>query len=361
MLNPSNEWLHALIGCGRVAPTHVDAAGYAAPLRLAYAVDTDTEIASAFAARWGLAPAELDQVMADAAVRSVSICTPHDTHPDLALQALSAGKHVLLEKPPTLDPSGVLALAAAARSADRLVFPITQHRFDPLVGLVRNLIAEGHLGALRMARVSLECVRDPAYYGASDWRGTWAREGGSVLMNQGYHFIDMLMWLAGPVVRVEAMMDTLGNREVMETEDSLVAALQLENGALGTVAITGAAGSAWSNVIELMGDRGIVAFDLSTPARLHRLELTSKKALKHWRSAFAEAQKTNEIPLGVSYYGVSHRDQFRALTAAVEGTPDPRAATLEQAAETVRVIQAIYASARGGRTSTSRSPLAARA
>lgn len=345
MSTQSTSWSHGLIGCGRVAPTHLDGARHAPPLQLTHVCDQVPERAAAFASQWGLETAALERILADETIRSVSICTPHDTHIELAQRALASGKHVLIEKPPGLDSDAIARLAAEAGRLGLIVLPITQHRFDPLVGLVRALLDEGELGDLVMLRASLECVRERAYYADSDWRGSWAREGGSVLMNQGYHFIDMLTWLAGPVVQVTALMDNLAGRTFMETEDSLAAALRFRSGALGTVNLTGAGGGAWTNVLELFGSDGIVAFDLSTPARVHRLELRSKQALKHWRKAFAEAAARTEVPIGVSYYGTSHRAQFRALLAAAAGEADRRAADLEQARSTVELIQAVYRTA----------------
>lgn len=350
MTNP-DQLHHALVGCGRVAPTHVDAARYAEPLALRDVVDTNDQKAKAFAAEWGLRAVSFDELLADPSVVSVSICTPHDTHFELAKAVVEAGKHVLLEKPAALVLADVDELAATARARSRYLFPITQHRFDPLVAVARDLLASGDLGAVRMTRISLECVRDPTYYRDSDWRGSWAREGGSVLMNQGYHFIDMVLWLLGPVVRTGAAMDNLANRDVMETEDSLTANLVFASGALGVVNITGAAGGQWNNVIELVGDQGSLAFDLSTPARVHRLELRSKRALKHWRSQFNDAQRVTPMPVGVSYYGVTHRDHFRVLADAItEGHIDERCATLEQARQAVELINTIYESARRGET-----------
>jgi predicted dehydrogenase len=355
----SNQAFHALIGCGRVAPTHVDAARYAQGLVLRDVVDSVPSQAEAFAQEWGLSVASLGQVMGDPGVVSVSLCTPHDTHFELTELALRSGKHVLLEKPSALVQAQVDQLAQIAAECGRQVFPITQHRFDPLAKVARDLIASGELGTVHMARVSLECVRDPGYYADSDWRGTWAREGGSVLMNQGYHFIDMLLWLLGPVQTVGAMMSNLANRDVMETEDSLVATLEFAAGALGEVNISGAAGGRWTNVIELVADRGVIAFDLSTPARVHRLELKSKKALKHWRAAVSEASAVTEMPVGVSYYGVTHRDQFKVLGDLLAGKPiDERCATLAESSQVVGVINGIYRAATSGERHSIHGPAA---
>jgi predicted dehydrogenase len=319
-------------------------------MRLAYVVDEDLEVATRFQAAYGgdCATDSYETVLADASVRTVSIATPHDTHAHLAHQAIQAGKSVLIEKPPALILHDLDAIQACAQKAGVTVLPIAQHRFDPLVNLVKTMLNDGVLGTIRMAHCQLECFREADYYRESSWRGHVKREGGSVLMNQAYHFIDILLWLAGPISRVSAMMDTLRRYDVMETEDSLVASVQFRSSALGSVVITGAAGSMWRNVVEFVGDDGAVAFDLSFPARVHRLELQSKKELKWWRNAFAALQQETGFTGGTNYYGVSHRAQFRALIAAMHGEGDSRASTLEQAREVLRTILSIYRAARDG-------------
>jgi predicted dehydrogenase len=335
---------HAIIGCGRISPNHVDAVRHAPPMRLLCAADCDRAAAESFAAAHDVPSIaeSLAQVLDNPEIQSISLATPHDIHLLQAHEAVAAGKHVLIEKPPGLDGQAILELQRAAQTQGVVVLPITQHRFDPLVKAVKDLLASEDLGPVRLARCHLECVRPSAYYADSPWRGTWAREGGSVLMNQAYHFVDMLIWLLGPVREARALYGTLGSAAVTETEDTLVATLRFEASALASLAITGAGGGQWNNLIELIGENGAVSFDLSSPARLHRLEMRSKKALKHWRLKFEDIQPAafgNEF----SYYGVSHRAQFQAFVAAIQGDISPRAATLDQAAHVLDTIRALYA------------------
>src|SRR5471032_2610893 len=128
----------------------------------------------------------------------------------------------------------------------------------------------------------------------------------------------------------------------METEDTLVATLRFEAPLLASLAITGAGGGAWNNLIELVGERGVVGFDLSSPARLHRLEMQSKQSMKHWRAAFEAIAQPPVFSGGPGYYGVSHRAQFQAFFSSIQGHAWPQAATLNQAAHVLETIQALY-------------------
>jgi predicted dehydrogenase len=109
--------------------------------------------------------------------------------------------------------------------------------------------------------------RSQTYYDSGAWRGTWALDGGGVLMNQSIHSIDLLQWLMGPVHSLYAYTDRLAHR--METEDVAVAVLRFANGALGTIAATTGAYPGVATRIELFGDKGSAIIEDDKLAFLH--------------------------------------------------------------------------------------------
>ncbi|MBI4864404.1 MAG: Gfo/Idh/MocA family oxidoreductase [Candidatus Riflebacteria bacterium] len=344
---------HAIVGCGRVAPCHADAFGRLEDVRLAWAVDPDLDHARELASRFSIeqATAVYEDALADDTLASVSLCTPHDLHARMTLTALEAGKHVLVEKPFVIDPADGERVAAAARRAGRVVMPVTQHRFDVPLVHIRKIVTSGELGPLSMVRAHLECVRPPEYYRDSPWRGRWAREGGSVLINQAYHVVDLLLWLAGPVTSVAASFHRHADPSIMETEDALAATLRFQGGALGTLGVNGAGGAAWGSFVELCGRDGVIAFDIGYPNVVSRLSLRSRRATRDYRQLFATlANDAAPAPPGLAYYGISHRDQARVFVDSVLGRdPAPSSgADLEQALSTVRLIEAMYRSGREG-------------
>src|SRR5258708_17922362 len=101
---------------------------------------------------------------------------------------------------------------------------ISQHRFDPATRQVFELVQQHAFGRLVLGNAQIPWWRSQKYYDSGAWRGTWALDGGGVLMNQGIHSIDLLQWLLGPVRTVYAYTDTLAHR--METEDVAVPVLR---------------------------------------------------------------------------------------------------------------------------------------
>ncbi len=195
--------------------------------------------------------AMLDAVRPDVAV----ICTPHPTHAALAIDALAAGAHVLVEKPVAIAAHEADAIIAAAAAANRVVAVNFQQRFRPVVARARALIDAGDLGDL----VRVLCVepwfRTQAYYDSAGWRGTWRGEGGGVLMNQGPHTLDLLCYLAGMPQLVWGWTKTRGH--TMECEDTAQAMLEYPNGAPGYLYLSTAEAGRQQR-LEIVGDRAAI-------------------------------------------------------------------------------------------------------
>jgi UDP-N-acetyl-2-amino-2-deoxyglucuronate dehydrogenase len=348
---------HVVVGCGRIAPSHADAiASLEGAARLWGCCDIDEAAAASFADKFGIDRRypRLEDVLADPEVHAISLATPHDLHASMAKAALERGKHVLVEKPFVLDTDVGRELVVLAERERRLLAPVAQHRYDALIVEIAELLASKALSQPRLVRMHIECARKPEYYRDSPWRGSWAREGGSVLMNQAYHLVDLLLHLCGPIADVEARYHTFAPADVMETEDTLVASLVLAGGGLVSLSVVGSAGSEWNTHFEFLAEDGALSFDINYPNRLHRFDLRSKPAMKKWRDRLRDAagQPLTLTP-AAGYYGTSHRAVLRdfiAAVARVEGGESPDLTAARQAIETVTVIQQIYDRARRGKT-----------
>ena len=194
----------------------------------------------------------LDELLALDADLAV-IASPHPLHAELAERALAAGMHVLVEKPLAARPSEARRIAEAARAAGRVVAVALQHRFRAEVVAARSIVATGGIGDLQRAVVVATYPKRASYYTAAPWRGTWAGEGGGVLLNQGQHDLDTLVHVAGMPSRVVGMART--RVLPIETEDTVEAMLEWSAGAVGSVHVTSAASDP-PNRIELHGTRG---------------------------------------------------------------------------------------------------------
>jgi predicted dehydrogenase len=228
----------AMIGTGMVAHTHLMAIRDAeAPVRLVGVMSRTQGRAQAFAAEAaeslghgvGVFP-DLASICMDDRVDIALVLTPPDARRSLIAPLAEAGKAILLEKPVgrTLsEAEEVVALCAAAGVPLGIVF---QHRMREASVAARELVESGTLGALGLAEISVPWWREQAYYDEPG-RGTYARDGGGVLISQAIHTIDLALTLTGPVASVTAMTGTTRLHR-MEAEDVAVAGLRFANGGL---------------------------------------------------------------------------------------------------------------------------------
>ncbi|MBV9218774.1 MAG: Gfo/Idh/MocA family oxidoreductase [Methylobacteriaceae bacterium] len=166
----------------------------------------------------------------------IDICTPSNLHFTQALQALDAGRHVVLEKPVARSLAEVDRLEAAELASGRHLMPIFQYRFGNGLGRLRHLEARGLVGKPYMATVETHWRRRPAYYEAGPWRGRWESELGGCLLTHAIHSHDLLMQVFGPVRSIAARVATRVN--TIETEDCAAAVLEMASGALATLSVT---------------------------------------------------------------------------------------------------------------------------
>jgi predicted dehydrogenase len=195
-----------------------------------------------------------EALLADPRVDAVLILTPPRSHPELAIEAARAGKHVLLEKP--IDVTFELArqVVDTVERAGRKLGVVFQYRFRPGTVTLRELIAAGELGELLSVSASIRWWRPPEYY-AQPGRGMLARDGGGVLLTQSIHTLDVMLHLAGPIQRVAAICRTSALRKI-DTEDIGCAAVQFRSGAVGVVDATTVAYPGYPERIDLAGTKG---------------------------------------------------------------------------------------------------------
>ena len=269
-----------------------------------------------------------DEVIAHPDVDVVAICTPSGTHAALALAALEAGRHVVVEKPLALDVDDALRVARAARERELMVSTISQRRLETEHVALKKAIDDGSLGELRLAMTNVHWYRDDDYYRAAGWRSS-AGQGGGSLMNQGVHNVDLLRWLCGPVESVTAQSGTLAH--AIEAEDTTVATLRFASGALGVVTTTTAAPPGFPATISLVGSRGSVELG---QGEVRRWDVPGVPRPGAGRIASGAAD-----PLAIGYSG--HLAQWTQIVSALE-TSAPVPVGIDDAVETVRLLSAIY-------------------
>ncbi len=190
----------------------------------------------------------------------VLVATPHYAHPDLAIKALEAGHHVLIEKPAGVYTKQVKAMNEAAAKSEKLFGIMYNQRTNPLYQKLRDMIKRGELGHIkRVTWIITDWYRPQAYHDSSTWRSTWEQEGGGALINQNPHQLDIWQWLFGMPDRIFAKAG-FGKYYNIEVEDDVMAYLEYDNGTTGEY-ITSTGEAPGTNRLEIACDMGRVVIE----------------------------------------------------------------------------------------------------
>lgn len=210
-----------IIGAGGVASAHAKAylqKELASQLRLIAVADVVEERARAFAEKYHILNWFTDpqQLLKREDIHIVSLCTPHHLHAPHAIEALQAGKHVLVEKPMAISLEEADQMIAESEARNRRLGVIYQLRFEHDACRAMQLLRQGLLGQIFFCESACLWWRRSTYYDV-DWRGKWATEGGGAVINQASHHLDLLQWLMGMPTEVNAYLATVAHE--IEVED----------------------------------------------------------------------------------------------------------------------------------------------
>lgn len=268
----------------------------------------------------------LDDVRPDV----VHICTPHDRHVPIAIDALERGVHVLLEKPVAHTVAEADRLVAAAEDHPGVRIGVClQNRYNPTSRAARELLDNGELGRVVGASATVLWHRDADYYHARPWRAARERAGGGVLINQAIHTLDLLQWLVGDVTAVTGRTGRHGGLPG-DVEDTAHLVLDHAGGARGVFFATVTNATDAPVTIEIVAERGTLLLrgDLTVTYPGGRVVTVAEPA----------AGGT-----GRSYWGASHElliaDFYRSLAGTEPFWIGPREALAAQ-----RTIDQIYRS-----------------
>ncbi len=194
----------------------------------------------------------LDSGLCDAVLVEV----PHYQHPEMVMECLKRGIHVICEKPAGVYTKQVREMNEAAEKSDALFGMMFNQRTNCLYRKMREIIAEGGIGELqRVNWIITDWYRTQQYYDSGSWRATWAGEGGGVLINQCPHQIDLVQWVVGEApIEVNGFCQ-YGRWHDIEVEDEVTAYFRYRNGATG-VFVTTTGETPGTNRFEVSGSRG---------------------------------------------------------------------------------------------------------
>ncbi len=328
----------AVIGTGLVGPTHARFANEAegATLRVVCDLreDRGRPIALENDAAW---MTDYREVMKRDDVDIVTICLPTALHLEVATAAAEAGKHVLVEKPIELNIERAKALVDVCKRNGVKLGAIFNRRFVYGTRRTHDAVHGGELGKLLVADMRFKSWRTPEYYSESGWRGTWAKEGGAALINQGIHGVDLMTWIAGPIKRVQGYSRHL--RHDIEGDDTTIAVVEYASGALGIIQCTTSVYPAQPDRMEFHGEYGTIL--------LENYNIVGWQ-LENGSEPGVPSAEESALPGAERGTSVGHFFQVQDMANAVREGRDP-VIRGEDILHSLAVVQAIYEAERTGK------------
>lgn len=183
-----------------------------------------------------------EDMMSSGKIDAVLVAVPHYDHPKYVIEALKHDLHVISEKPAGVYTKQVREMIQETKKYDKVFAMMFNQRTNHLYRKMHEMVHSGEYGQIKRVNwIITDWYRTQSYYNSGGWRATWAGEGGGVLLNQCPHQLDLLQWICGLPVKVQAFCH-VGKWHDIEVEDDVTAYMEFENGATGVfVTSTGSA------------------------------------------------------------------------------------------------------------------------
>lgn len=264
----------------------------------------------------------------------VAICTPSGLHGRFAIQAVRAGKSIIVEKPLELTLAKVDAILDEVDKAGVRGVVVFPTRFQKGYCAIQDALNAGRFGTPAIVNGLTRRYRDNVYY--QGWRGTWTMDGGGACMNQGVHMMDAVITLMPDLESVQARYDTLGHdRNLCQVEDTAIAVLKFRRGTLGMIQCTTCAYNDYPDQIHIHGMKGSALLSAGTPVEW---QLADEPDFKFDPSAYLPERKEE-------FHG--HRLLYRELVPHFRDGA-PCRCEIHTGRPAIALIDAIYRSARDG-------------
>jgi predicted dehydrogenase len=249
----------SLIGCGRIAATHLQALKSIEEVEIAAVADENPEAATAMAAS-AACPSYTDyqKMINEVGPDVVCVCTPPVSHPEISIYALEHGSHVLCEKPFAINTRCASRMVEAAEKAGRYLTMASKFRFVEDVSKAKELVEQGVVGHMVMAEIAF-CAR-------ADMRSRWPSDpaiaGGGVLIDNGSHAVDIIRYLLGPISRVQAQHGR--NIQELPVEDTSMVFVETTDAVWGRIDLSWCIEKNHDAYICMHGDQGMLVMGWKT-------------------------------------------------------------------------------------------------
>lgn len=286
------------------------------------------------------------ELLRNGLVDAVLIATPHPSHAEIAEYAFQHGVHVLCEKPLAVSISEGRRMVDTARRHGCLLGAMLQMRTEKHYRIARKAVEEGIIGNLIRAQMIATWCRSQAYYQSASWRGTWAGEGGGVLVNQAPHQLDIFCWLAGLPRKVTAQIRTRYHQ--IEVEDEAFALLEYPNGAHGYLYVN-VNEVPYTRHFEVVGEQAKVVIDSN--------QVTVSRIVPPIPQYMEQSQDMWEVPATEAWAfdlpteaEVGHEAVIHNFARVVLGQEEALIAPGEEALWSLELANAIILSAKRGKS-----------
>ena len=339
-----------IVGCGKVAHLHAQALLGLEKADFVGVQSRSPERAKNFGGTYGVrAYGSVEDLVRSGGAQLVLVCTPHPQHADPALEALEAGAHVMVEKPLASSVEDCDRMIRCARAHKRSLGMISQRRLYPPVRRMQKALADGKIGEPALAVATLLGWRGKEYYASDGWRGSWSGEGGGVLLNQGSHLVDILLWIMGPVSEVSGYAANV-NHPYIEVEDTVVASVSFVSGSVGSLVLSNSQKPGLYGKIAVFGRNGgsigvqTDGGDMFLPGQSGAVEPPrldfwnvpgEEHLLEQWNAH--DRMEFSSVDPTVHY----HQLQIADFLDAIEHSRDPMV-TGEEGKKSVEIIQTVY-------------------
>ena len=336
-----NNYRAAVIGCGNIFPMHAVSIQRTPGVELVAVCDVKKDRARASAEEFSCtAYTDYQEMLRAEQLDVVHLCLPHYLHAPVAIDCMKQGVNVLTEKPMAITLEDAKAMIDTARQHGVTLGCIFQNRYNAGTALVKEEMNKGSLGQVKSAKCFVTWNRSDDYYGASDWKGTWEKEGGGVIIDQAIHTLDMLRYLIGEdIAYIDATIANRGHASI-EVEDTAEGVIAYKSGLLTNFhAINYYSYDADVSIeidcenalVEMKGDGAVVKF-------------------KDGRTLIAQRNPDENFDYGnvKSYWGVNHIKQISNFYESMRSGNAPFI-PVESAYKTQEMVCAIYQSGKEGR------------
>ena len=311
----------ALIGCGRISQSYLQAMTGLEQCRLVAVADVRSQAAASVADQCGCrAYTDYRELLERSPVDAVVLCTPPNTHLEIATFCLDSGVHVLCEKPFAVTAAEAAVMVGKAEENDCLLMMASKFRYTDDVIKAKGILDSGILGEV--------ILFENVFCSKVDRRERWNSQpeiaGGGVLIDNGSHSVDIARFLLGPIVKVQA---EEGKRvQKLEVEDTVRFYFRTHSDIIGDVDLSWSLHKEKESYIDVFGTEGVLSIG--------------------WKcSKYRQSETLRWVCFGEGYNKLSgFRRQLANFAASIDGTEMPLI-TARDGLESVRVVEAAYKSA----------------